>query len=76
MKKQEIQAILEDFETWPADKQQLICRVLKWLQDEDDGGRDLTPEEEAELDQALAEADRKEFLTEEEMETFFDRFRR
>jgi predicted transcriptional regulator len=74
MMKRQIKAMLENFDAWPEDKQHVVYEVLKWLEDEG-GGRELTPAEEAELDEALAEADRKEFLTEEEMKAFFDKFR-
>ncbi|MBV9991825.1 MAG: hypothetical protein JOZ72_11075 [Alphaproteobacteria bacterium] len=73
--KRQIQTMLEDFDAWPAEKQWAAYRLLQWLQEDDDAGRELTPQEEVELDQALAEADRKEFLTEDEMKAFFDKFR-
>lgn len=75
MMKQQIQTILEDFDTWPADKQLLAYEVLKWIQGKDYEPLELSPEEEAELDEALAEADREELLSEEEMKAFFDKHR-
>jgi hypothetical protein len=72
----ELQAIVDRIQTWPAEKQRLAHDLLIWLEakDEDDAS-DLTAEDWADLEEGLAEADRGEFVSEEEMRTFFDKYR-
>ena len=76
MTMREIQAIVDRIRTWPADKQQLAYDLLTWIEakDEDDAS-DLTDEDWADLEEGLAEADRGEFVSEEEMQAFFDKYR-
>lgn len=74
MGKEEIQSLLERVETWPADKQLAFYHLLHWLDRRDDGP-ELTPEQNAELDEALAAADRGEFASEDEMRAVFDKYR-
>jgi hypothetical protein len=72
----EIQALVNRIQTWPAEKQQLAYDLLTWIEakDEDDAS-DLTAEDWADLEEGLAEADRGEFASEEELKTLFDRYR-
>lgn len=76
MAAKEIQAIVDRIQTWPADKQQLAYDLLTWIEgkDEDDAS-DLTAEDWADLEEGLAEAGRGEFVSEEEMKAFFDKYR-
>ena len=72
----EIRAIVERIHTWPEDKQQLALDLLKWIEAkdlEDDG--ELSAEDWADLEEGLAEADRGEFVSEEEMLAFFAKYR-
>jgi len=76
MTNDQIQAILERVHTWPADKQRLALDLLMWIEGRDDEDAvELTPEEEADLEEGLAEADRGEFVPEEEMKAFFAKYR-
>lgn len=74
----EIQAIVDRIRNWPADKQQLAYDLLTWIEAKDEGvddASDLTEEDWADLEEGLAEADRGEFVSEEEMKALFDRYR-
>jgi hypothetical protein len=73
----EIRAIVERIHTWPEDKQQLALDLLKWIEAkdlEDDG--ELSAEDWADLEEGLAEADRGEFVSEEEIQALFTRYRK
>jgi predicted transcriptional regulator len=76
MTMREILALVDRIRTWPAEKQQLAYDLLTWIEakDEDDAS-DLTDEDWADLEEGLAEADRGEFVPEEEMKAFFDKYR-
>jgi predicted transcriptional regulator len=75
MTKEQIEAILGRVLTWPTEKQALALRLLQSIEAESDEEYELTPEEESDLKEAVAEADRGEFLTDEEVTAFFARFR-
>ena len=72
----EIRLALEKVEDWSDDQQQLALDILLWISDKDEDDFELTPEEWADLEEAQAEADRGEFVPEEEMEAFFAKYRR
>ncbi len=76
MTKEQIEAVLGRVLSWPVEQQERAAELLLSIEGqigiEDD---ELTPEEEAELDEAIAEADRGEFLSDEEVAAFFARFR-
>jgi hypothetical protein len=76
MTKDEIQAILERVHTWPADKQRLALDLLMWIEARDQqDDYELTDEDWADLEEGLVEADRGEFVPEEEMKAFFAKYR-
>jgi hypothetical protein len=75
MTKEQIEAVLGRMLTWPPEKQELAVKLLLSIEGEADDAAVLSPEEEAELDEATAEADRGEFLPDEEVTAFFARFR-
>jgi predicted transcriptional regulator len=76
MTKEEIAAIFERVQTWPAEKQQEAASILLSLEnEEEDDGSDLTEEDWVDLKEGLAELDRGEFVPEEEMRAFFAKFR-
>ena len=76
MTKDEIQAILERVHTWPADKQRLAVDLLMWIEARDQqDDYELTDEDWADLEEGLAEADRGEFVPEEDMKAFFAKYR-
>jgi len=76
MTKDQIQAILERVHTWPADKQRLALDLLMWIEARDQQDDfELTAEDWADLEEGLAEADRGEFVPEDEMKAFFAKYR-
>ena len=76
MMKAQIQAIIEQIDSWPADKQQLAYDLLKWIEAKDlEDDVELSAEDWADLEEGLAEADRGEFVSEEEMQAFFAKYR-
>lgn len=76
MAKSEFQALLERIHTWPEDKRQLAYDILKWIEAKDQQDDfELSPEDWADLEGGLAEADRGEFVSEAEMKAFFAKYR-
>lgn len=74
MTKEQIEEILNRVRTWPADRQEVAANILLGMEASDIEPLDMTPEEVADLEDALAEADRGEFATEEEVRTVFKRY--
>jgi predicted transcriptional regulator len=58
---------VEAVSTLPADRQDELARVLLQLAGVEQRPYELTPEEEADIDASLAEAERGEFATDEEV---------
>ena len=74
MTKEQIDEILNRVRTWPTDLQEDAARMLLAMEASDEP-LELTPEEIADLEEALAEADRGEFATEEEVQAVFRRYK-
>jgi predicted transcriptional regulator len=74
MTKEQIDAILERVRTWPAERLEDVAAVLLAMEaaNEDD---ELSEEDWADLEEGLAEADRGEFASDEEVKALFDRYR-
>jgi predicted transcriptional regulator len=76
MSVKEIRAIVKRVDTWSDDKQELALALLEWIEGRDlEDDHELTPEEWADLEGGLAEADRGEFVSEEEMQAFFAKYK-
>ena len=75
MTKSQIESVLERVKTWPPERQEDAARVLLAMEAEDAGPYGLSPEERADLQAALAEAERGEFASDEEVAAVFSRFR-
>ena len=75
MSMDEIKAIADRIPAWSEERQQLALEYLAWLENPDDDAEDLTEEGWADLEEGLAEADRGEFASEEEVQAIFDRYR-
>jgi predicted Zn-dependent protease with MMP-like domain len=77
MAKDELSAIFERMPAWSAEMRQLAVDLLLWVEnrDQDDDMDDLTEEDWADLEEGLAEAERGEFVPEEEMKAFFAKYR-
>ncbi len=76
MMKDQIQAIFERVHTWPADKQRLALDLLMWIEAKDDDDEfELTPEEEADLQEGSLKPIAANSVPEEEMKAFFAKYR-
>jgi predicted transcriptional regulator len=75
MTKEQIQAVFERVQTWPAEKQEMAARLLLYIESDEEIDEDFLEVEDAEMTEALDAADRGEFLTDEEVTAFFARFR-
>ena len=72
MTKQEIEALLERVRTWPAAKQEDAAAILLALEAEE-GPYEPTEEEIAAIRIGLAEAERGEFASDEEVQDLLHR---
>jgi predicted transcriptional regulator len=75
MTKHEIKAVLERVLDWPADKQEVAADFLLMLEKQDEF-YEPTEEEQAAILQGLAEADRGEFASDEEVAALWRKFGR
>jgi predicted transcriptional regulator len=75
MSRDQIEEILARVRTWPADWQEDAVSMLLAMEKDLANPYELTEEEERDLDAGVAEADRGEFVPDEEVEAFFARFR-
>ena len=62
-----LEQAIETVSTLPDDTQDELARILLQLAGVEQPSYELTPEEEADLDASLAEAERGEFATDEEV---------
>jgi predicted transcriptional regulator len=76
MTREQIEAVLNRVREWPLERQEDAARILMEMEEAGIEEYDLTEEQYAQLDQAIAEADRGEFATGEEVRAVFDRYRR
>ena len=76
MTKEQVEAVLIRVLDWPAERQKDAVRMLLEMEKQDPSAAELTEEERADLREALAEAERGEFATDEEVEAVFARYRR
>jgi hypothetical protein len=67
--------VMEKVRSLPEDTQDDIARLLLSIVVDEEAADDLPPEQEDLLRKRLAEADRREFATAEEVEAVFAKFR-
>jgi len=75
MNKAQIDSILDRVRTWPEERQEDAARILLAMEGEEGGAYRLSDEERAEVRAALAEIERGEVASEEEVATLFNRRR-
>jgi hypothetical protein len=75
MTKEQIDAIFERVRTWPLEWQEDAARTLLRMERLNGALDHLTGEDWADLDEALAEAEREEPVPDEEVRALFDRYR-
>lgn len=71
MTKQEIDAVFERVRSWPHDRQADLISIVKEMERQGQEPYELSEEERADLREAIAEADRGEFATDEEVAALF-----
>jgi predicted transcriptional regulator len=72
MTKQQIAILLERAETWPEEAQRELVRTALDIERKHAGVYDLDEEERADIREGLAEIDRGEVATDEEVQATFD----
>jgi len=75
MTRDEIQALFERVLTWPPERLDDVGEILLRMEEANEAADDLTEEDWADLEEGLAEADRGEFASEEELQALFDLYR-
>ena len=75
MTKDQIDAILDRVQSWPRSRQEDAARLLLAMEAQDGSVYELSAEERADLEAALAEMARGEFATDEEIAAVFGRKR-
>jgi predicted transcriptional regulator len=76
MTKEQIEAVFDRVRTWPLERQDDAAEMLLMMEEQGVAPYELSEEERVEIEAALAEADRGEFATDEEVEAVFNRYRR
>jgi len=76
MNKTQIESVLDRVRTWPQQRQEDAVRILLAMEDQDTGVYRLSDTERAEIRAALAEVERGEVATDEQVSAVFNRFRR
>ena len=76
MTKEQIEAVFDRVRTWPLERQEDAAEMLLMMEEQGVAPYELSEEERIEIEAALAEADRGEFATDEEVEAVFNRYRR
>jgi hypothetical protein len=76
MNKTQIESVLDRVRTWPQQRQEDAVRILLAMEDQDTGVYRLSDKERAEIRAALAEVERGEVATDEQVSAVFNRFRR
>ncbi|HEV2606235.1 MAG TPA: hypothetical protein VGU24_21510 [Microvirga sp.] len=76
MTREQIDEVLDRVRTWSAEDQEEAALFLLAIEERRKGFYELDEEEIADIEAGLAEAERGEFATDEEMEALFNRYRR
>lgn len=73
MGKEKLDAVLDRVRAWPNDRQEDAARMLEAMERLGTGVYRLSPEERAAVLEGLAEAERGEFVPEDEMQAYWGR---
>ena len=74
MTKEQIESVLNRVFSWPLERQEDAVRMILDMEKQDSREIELSDEQRADLREALAEAERGEFATDEEVEAVFGRY--
>jgi predicted transcriptional regulator len=75
MTKEQINAVLDAIRSWPPEDQEELVDIARVIEARRSGVYSMTEEERAAVRQGLSEADRGEFVSDEDMEAFWKRNR-
>ena len=75
MTKEEINAVLDAIRSWPREDQEELADIARAVEARRSDVYVMTEEERVAVRQGLAEADRGEFVSDEDMEAFWKRNR-
>jgi hypothetical protein len=75
MTKEQIEEIFARVRTWPIERQEDAASILLRMEEQGIEPYELDEDERREIEAALAEADRGEFASDEEVEAVFNRYR-
>ena len=75
MTKEQIEEILERVRAWPIERQEDAAAMLLLMEEQGTEPYQLTDEERADLEEALAEAEREDPVPDEEVRALFNRYR-
>ena len=73
MTKEQIDAVLEGVRSWPQEDQEELVEIARTIEARRTGVYVMTDQERAAVREGLAQADRGEFVSDEEMEAFWKR---
>jgi predicted transcriptional regulator len=73
MTKDQINAVLERVRTWPEERQAYAAEVLLTIEAQDQSPLNLSDDEWAAIQEGNAQAERGEFVSDEEMAAFWKR---
>lgn len=75
MTKEQIEAVFDRVRTWPVARQEDAVQMLLRLEQQNAATDHLTEEDWADLEEALAEADREDPVPDKDIRALFDRYR-
>ena len=75
MTKEQIEQIFARVRTWPPERQEDAAQMLLRMEEQGVEPYKLDEDERREIEAALAEAERGEFASDEEVEAVFNRYR-
>jgi predicted transcriptional regulator len=75
MTKEQIDAVLEGVRSWPQEDQEELVEIARTIEARRTGMYVMTDQERAAVREGLVQADRGEFVSDEEMEAFWKRNR-
>ena len=73
MTKEQLNAVLEDVRSWPEEDQEELVEIARAIEARRTGVYVMTDQERAAVHEGLAQAERGEFVSDEDMEAFWER---
>ena len=73
MTKEQLDAVLDGIRSWPEEDQEELVEIARAIEARRTGVYEMTDQERAAVREGLAQAERGEFVSDEEMEAFWKR---